>query len=54
MMKKLSAKLAEKTGKPYLVVFGYINACMSIAIVRAAHLCLHGSRVPTTQMSNRY
>jgi hypothetical protein len=35
MLKKLSARLAEKSGKPYSVVCGYVNACMSIAIVRA-------------------
>jgi hypothetical protein len=34
MMKKISANLAEKSGKPWLVVgAGYGNACMSIAIV---------------------
>jgi hypothetical protein len=53
MLKKLSARLAEKSGKPYSEVCGYVNARMSIAIVRATHLCLRGSRVPTSQMSNR-
>jgi hypothetical protein len=36
-----------------VVVRGYINARMSIAIVRATHICLRGSRVPTSTMSNR-
>jgi hypothetical protein len=54
MLKKLSARLAEKTGKSYSTVCGYVNARMSIAIVRAkTHLCLRGSRVPTSQMSGR-
>jgi hypothetical protein len=36
IMKKLPARLAEKSGKPYSVVCGYANgARMSIAIVRA-------------------
>jgi hypothetical protein len=52
MLKKLSARLAEKSGKPYSVVCEYVKARMSIAIVRATHLCLRGSRVPTSQMSN--
>jgi hypothetical protein len=39
--------------KPYAVVRGYVNARMSITIVRAAHICLRGSRVPTSTMSNR-
>jgi hypothetical protein len=51
MMKELSARLAEKSGKPYSVVCGYVNTRTSIAIVRATHLCLRGSRVPTSQMS---
>ena len=52
-LKKLSALLAVKWGKPYSEVCGYVNARMSIAIVRASHLCLRGSRVPTSRMSNR-
>ena len=53
IMKKLSALLAEKSRKTYSEVCGYVNARMSIAIVRATHLCLRGSRVPTSQISNR-
>lgn len=53
LLKKLSELLAEKTGKPYPEVCGYVNARLSIAIVRATHLCLRGSRVPTSRMSNR-
>jgi hypothetical protein len=30
-----------------------VNARMSIAIVRATHLCLRGSRIPTSKMCNR-
>jgi hypothetical protein len=53
LLKKLSCVLSEKWGKPYSEVCGYVNARMSIAIVRATHLCLRGSRVPTSRMSNR-
>ena len=53
VLKRLSALIAEKWDKPYSEVCGYVNAKMSIAIVRATHLCLRGSRVPTSQMSNR-
>ncbi len=52
-LKKLSTLLAEKWEKPYSVVCGYVNAQMSIAIVRATHLCLRGSRIPTSQMNDR-
>jgi hypothetical protein len=31
----------------------YVDARMSIAIVRAIHLCIRGSRIPTSKMSNR-
>jgi hypothetical protein len=53
LLKKLSALLAEKWEKPYSETCGYVNAQMSIAMVRATHLCLRGSRIPTSQMSNR-
>ena len=52
-LQRLSARLAEKWGKAYSQVCGFVNARMSIAIVRATHLCLRGSRIPTSQMSNR-
>jgi hypothetical protein len=34
-------------------VWIYVNARVSIAIVRVSHLCLRGSRIPTGQMSSR-
>jgi hypothetical protein len=48
LLKKLSTLLSNKWKKPY-----YVNARMSIAIVRATNLCLRDSRIPTSQMSNR-
>jgi hypothetical protein len=39
LLKKLSALLAEKWEKPYSEIYGYANAQMSIAMVRATHLC---------------
>ena len=33
LLKKLSTLIAEKSGKSYSEVCGYVNACMSIAIV---------------------
>ena len=53
LLKKLSILLSDKWEKPYAVVRGYVNARMSIAIVRATHICLRGSRIPTSKMSNR-
>jgi hypothetical protein len=35
------------------VVRGFVSARMSIAIVRATHLCLRGSRVPLSQIGRR-
>jgi hypothetical protein len=45
--------LADKWEKLYAVVRGYVNARMSIAIVRATRICLRGSRIPTSTMCNR-
>ncbi len=53
VLQKLLSLLADKWEKPYAVVSVYVNARMSIAIVRATHICLRGSRVPTSKMSNR-
>jgi hypothetical protein len=53
LLRKLSAMLAEKWEKPYSEVYGYVNALMSIAIVRATHLCIRGSRIPTGKMCKR-
>ncbi len=39
LLKKLSSALAEKWEKLYSEVCGYVNTCMSIAIVQATHLC---------------
>ena len=53
VLKRLALMLTEKWGKPYSEVCGYVNARMSIAIVRATHLCVRGSRIPTSKMSKR-
>jgi hypothetical protein len=51
--KRLAAKLASKWQRSYSEVCGYVNARLSICIVRATHLCLRGSRVPTDRVSSR-
>jgi hypothetical protein len=50
---RLALMLIEKWAKPYSEVCGYVNAPISIAIVRATHLCVCGSRIPTSKMSKR-
>ena len=54
VLRKLATRLAEKSGKPYSVVCGFMRARMSIAIARATHLCLRGSRIPTDRMSHPF
>jgi hypothetical protein len=51
--KKRSACIAEKHGEIYSHVYGAMRDRLSITIVQATHLCLHGSRIPASQMSNR-
>jgi hypothetical protein len=53
LLRKLFAMLAETWKKPHSEVCGYVNARMSIAIVRATHPCIRGSRIPTGKMCNR-
>jgi len=40
--------------KLYPTVRGFINARMSIALVRATNRCIRGSRIPASNMSNRF
>jgi hypothetical protein len=55
LLKKLSALLAEKWEKQYSEMCGgYVNAWMSIAMIRATYLCLRNSQIPTSQMRSPY
>ena len=52
--KNLAKKLATKWNSPYSVTCGFVNARISIAILRATHLCLRGSRVPFRHNSTKW
>ena len=43
-VKRLSDFLAVRWERPYSVVMGWVTARLSFAILRAALLCVHGSR----------
>jgi hypothetical protein len=45
--KRLAAKLSTKWKQPYSQVCGFIRSRIILALVRAASLCLRGSRDPT-------
>ena len=51
--KRIGSMLAEKWKSPYSAVMGFVNARVSIAILRATHLCLRGSRVPYRHISTK-
>jgi hypothetical protein len=48
-----SSQLSSKWQPSYSEVCGYVNARLSITIVRATHLYLRGSRIPTDKISAR-
>ena len=50
--RKISASLASKWKTAYSVTCGFVNARVSIAILRATHRCLRGSRVPFRHSSS--
>jgi hypothetical protein len=52
VLKVLAARSATKAGKIYPYIMGYMRARLSIAIVRATHVCLRGSIAPMSRMSN--
>jgi hypothetical protein len=54
LAKRLAVKLAGKWQKPYSQACGYVKATLSMAAVRATHLCLRGSRVPAHNISTRF
>ena len=49
--KRLAAILAERWNRPYSQVCGFVKARLNIAIVRATHLCIRGSRIPASKIS---
>jgi len=53
-LKRLAKLLAKEWEKLYSIVMGFINARMSIALVRAMNRCIRGSRTPASNMSNRF
>jgi len=50
---RLVKLLAEEWEKPYPTVRGFINARMSIALVRATNRFIRGSKIPASHMANR-
>jgi len=44
----------RRMGEALFIVRGFINARMSITLVRATNRCIRGSRIPTSNMSNRF
>jgi hypothetical protein len=53
VLKVLAARTVNKAGHMSSNVMGYMRARVSIAIVRAFHVCIRGARVPMSRMSNR-
>jgi len=53
-LKRLAKLLAEEWKKPYPTVRGFVNARISIALDRATNRCIRGSRIPLSNMSNRF
>jgi hypothetical protein len=51
VLKRLALMLTENWGKPYSEACCHVNARMSIAIVRATHICVRGSRIPTSKIN---
>ena len=50
---RLARLLAEKWHAPYSSTCGFVNARVSVALVRAVHRCLRGSRVPFRHVSTK-
>ena len=53
VMKRLAGRLASRWSQPYSQVCGFLNARVAVALVRATHRTLRGSRVPASRISVR-
>ena len=53
LIKCLARKLAAKWKLPHSVMCGLLRSRVSIAIARATHLCIRGSRINANQISRR-
>jgi hypothetical protein len=52
--KRLAGKIANRWKTTYSKVCGWVNARISIATLRATHICLRGSRVPIKHISSKW
>ena len=50
-LKRLASRLATKWNQPYLRTCGYVKIMIAITLVRATHLCIQVSWVPTHRIS---
>ena len=53
VLRKIAQRLARKWRRPYSVVCSLVRTRVSIAIARATHMCIRGSRVPANQISRK-
>ena len=54
LLRQIAQKLTLKWSLPYSQIVNYVRTRISIAVTRATHLCLRGSRVPASRISNKY
>ena len=54
LLRRIAEKLTQKWNLPYSQIVTYVRTRISIAVTRATHLCIRGSRIPASQISNKY
>ena len=50
-LKRIASRLATKWKQSYSKTCGYVKSRIAIALVRATHRCIQGSRVPAHRIS---
>jgi len=53
LLRQLATTLSQKWSKPYSQVRNYVNARVSIALVKGTHLCLRGPRIHRREISEQ-
>ena len=53
LLRQIAVLLSAKWNRPYSAIRAYVNSRISLALVRATHLCFRGSRTPAHTMSHQ-
>lgn len=54
ILKRIASQLSIRWDRPYSVIMNFVKTRLAFAITKASHLCIRGSRVPVSRVSNSF